>query len=141
MFRSTYSTKIHQRGDRTQAELTHSGNVQVFVLLRSLLIYLARIQQHLDMLTPFIPKLIGTRQTSVTTTNDQRINPMFEQVMHGFRPSFKLSKFFTSRCPDQCSSCTQESTNIVPAYLDDVSAFQRDFAFTIFEQFTLAVCR
>ena len=56
------------------------------------------------MLRPFRSESISSRKRSISTTNDERINPMLDQIQYRLPSPLNFSKRSASSSPDERSS-------------------------------------
>lgn len=66
---------------------------------------------------PLGPQPVRSRETSVSTTDDERVDALLDEVERRLPPPFELPELCTPRRPDKGSSNTRESPHIVPSDL------------------------
>lgn len=71
------------------------------------------------MLRPFRPELVGTRQGSVSTTDDKCIDAMPDEVKCSLSSAFNLAESGATRSADQSAANRGKATDVVPADLQE----------------------
>jgi hypothetical protein len=119
----------------------------------------------LHNIRPFCSQNVGTRQTPVTTTDDQGIDAMSDEIVSGHLPAETFPKLGAASRSNQSTTLTaalgqfgerswlgswlerqrgrtdssQESADIVPSNPDNVASFQDRLGFTTAEASSLPV--
>lgn len=69
------------------------------------------------MFRPFRSESISSSKRSISTTNDERIDPMLDQIQYRFPSPLHFSERSTTSRPNERSPSRQESSHVIPTNL------------------------